>query len=208
MRACNFRNTIPERDEVFDEFQPRVALRWNVTDDFTTFASWSRGFKSGGFNNLGSQDTVDFFFNQPAAIQAGLSISDQFEKETSDAFEIGFKSTIGGGRVSLEGAVFHTMVDDMQFFNFFVGPFGLLRVVSNIDETSITGVELATRIDLTDQIDIFGGVSWLHGEINKNRNRPYTEGNEIPYAPEYTLNLGAEFVEPNANHGCRFCHSW
>lgn len=201
--ACSFSNNIPERDEVFDEFQPRVALRWNVTDDFTTFASWSRGFKSGGFNNLGSAATVDFFFNQPG-INAGLSISDQFEKETSDAFEIGFKSSIADGRVTLEGAVYHTMVDDTQFFNFFVGPFGLLRVVSNIDEVSITGVELATRIDLTDQLDIFGGISWLHGEIDKNRNRPYTEGNEIPYAPEYTLNLGAEFVEPNAIMGADF----
>ena len=199
--ACNFLSSIPERDEVFDEFQPKVSLRWDASDDWTFFASWGRGFKSGGFNNLGSAATVDFFFNQPATIQAGLSISDQFEKETSDAFEVGFKSTIGGGRVSLEGAVFHTMVDDMQFFNFFVGPFGLLRVVSNIDEVSITGFELAGRIDLTDQIDIFGGISWLDGEIEKNRNRPYTEGNEIPYAPEYTLNLGAEFVEPAAIMG-------
>jgi iron complex outermembrane recepter protein len=202
--ACNFTNTIPERDEVFDEFQPRVALRWNISDDFTTFASWSRGFKSGGFNNLGSGATVDFFFNQPASIQAGLSISDKFEKETSDVFEIGFKQSIAGGRVSLEGAVFHTTVDDMQFFNFFVGPFGLLRVVSNIDEVTIKGVELGARIDLTDQIDIFGGISWLDGEIDKNRNRPYTEGNEVPYAPEYTLNLGAEFVEPNAIMGADF----
>ena len=199
--ACQFLSAIPDRDEVFDEFQPKVSLRWDASDDWTFFASWGRGFKSGGFNNLGSGATVDFFFNQPASIQAGLSISDQFEKETSDAFEVGFKSTIGGGRVSLEGAVFHTLVDDMQFFNFFVGPFGLLRVVSNIDEVTITGIELGTRIDLTDQIDIFGGISWLDGEIEKNRNRPYTEGNEIPYAPEYTLNLGAEFVEPNAIMG-------
>lgn len=198
--SCPISNSIAGRDEVFDEFQPKISLRWDVTDDFTAFASWGRGFKSGGFNNLGSQSTIDLFFNN-AQVNAGLSISDQFEKETSDAFEIGFKSTLGGGRVSLEGAVFHTMVDDMQFFNFFVGPFGLLRVVSNIDEVSITGFELAGRIDLTDQIDIFGGISWLDGEIDKNRNRPYTEGNEIPYAPEYTLNLGAEFVEPNAIMG-------
>ena len=198
--ACPTSNSVPGRDEVFDEFQPKVSLRWDASDTWTFFASWGRGFKSGGFNNLGSEATIDLFFNN-SQVNAGLSIPDQFEKETSDAFEVGFKSTIAGGRVSLEGAVFHTLVDDMQFFNFFVGPFGLLRVVSNIDEVTITGFELAGRIDLTDQIDIFGGISWLDGEIDKNRNRPYTEGNEIPYAPEYTLNLGAEFVEPNAIMG-------
>ena len=34
----------------------------------------------------------------------------------------------------MNGAVYKTDVTDMQFFEFLVGSFGLLRVVSNIDE--------------------------------------------------------------------------
>jgi iron complex outermembrane receptor protein len=201
--TCATSNAIPNRDDVWDEIQPKISLRWDVTDDHTLFASWGRGFKSGGFNNQGSAATVDLFFNNPA-VNAGLSISDDFDKETSDAFEVGFKSTIGGGRVHLEGAVYHTMIDDMQIFNFFVGPFGLLRVVSSIDEVSITGGELGATIDVNDQVTLYGGVNYLSGSIDKNRNRPQTKGNEVPYAPEYTLNFGGEFVEPGVFMGSDF----
>ncbi len=196
--TCTINNAIPDRSEVWDEIQPKVSLRWDVVEQVSLFASWGRGFKSGGFNNLGSQATIDLFFDNPG-VNAGLSIADEFDKETSDAFELGFKSTLAGGRAKVEGAVFHTLIDDMQFFNFFVGPFGLLRVVSNIDEASITGGELALAISVTDQISVFSGVSYLDGTIDKNRNRPQTEGNEIPYAPEFTFNIGAgirRFIHP------------
>ncbi len=193
--GCVTTNAIPDRSKVWDEIQPKVALRWDVNDDFTTFATWGRGFKSGGFNNQGSAATVDIFFN---SFGAGLSISDEFEKETSDAFEVGFKTTFGGGRVHVAGAAFYTMVDDMQIFNFFVGPFGLLRVVSNLDEVSITGGELNASFNVNEQVTFFGGVSFINSVIDKNRNRPQTEGNDVPYAPDYTLNFGGEFIEPNA----------
>ena len=195
--TCATSNTIPDRDDVWDEIQPKISLRWDANDDLTLFASWGRGFKSGGFNNQGSAATVNVFFNAPA-VGAGLSISDDFEKETSDAFEVGFKYNIADGRVQLEGALYHTMIDDMQIFNFFVGPFGLLRVVSNIDEVSITGGELGASFQVTDQVRMFGAISALNGIIDKNSNRPQTEGNEVPYAPAYTLNFGGEFVEPSA----------
>ena len=45
-------------------------------------------------------------------------------------------------RLRVNGAGYYTDVSDMQFFEFFVGTFGLLRVVSNIDRVDISGVEL------------------------------------------------------------------
>jgi iron complex outermembrane receptor protein len=98
--------------------------------------------------------------------------------------------------VSLNGAVFHTKVDDMQFFNFFAGPFGLLRAVTNIDEVTITGFEIDTRWQVNDIFAVFAGYAFLDGEIDKYSGRPYTKGNEVPYAPEYTGNLGAEAKFP------------
>lgn len=193
-------NTIPDRTDVWDEIQPKVDLSWDATDDLTLFASWGRGFKSGGFNNLGSSATVNLFFNNPA-VNAGLSISDSFEKETSDAFEVGFKAALIDGRLRVEGAVFHTMIEDMQFFNFFVGPFGLLRVVSNIDEVSITGGEFAADLAVTENLNTYFGFGLVNGVIDKNNNRPYTEGNEVPYAPEYTLNFGTQYVLPAFHMG-------
>lgn len=203
--TCTVSNSIPDRDAVFEEVQPKISLSWDVNDNITLFGNWGVGFKSGGFNNQGSAATVELFFNTPlldpvavggAAAGAGLSISDSFEKETSSAFEIGFKSRFLDGRLKMEGAIFHTSVDNMQIFNFFVGPFGLLRVVSNIDEVTINGGEFGLSVQMTDALNVYGGFGITSGRIDKNRVRPQTVGNDIPYAPDYTINLGTEYIKP------------
>ncbi|MCK5668459.1 MAG: TonB-dependent receptor, partial [Gammaproteobacteria bacterium] len=127
-------------------------------------------------------------------------ITDKFEEETSDAFEVGIRSTVLDGRLRLEAAYYHTDVDDMQFFEFFVGGFGLLRVVNTIDEVSITGGELALSVDVNDYLTLFGSMSVVNGRIDVNRSRPITVGNEVPYAPERTANLGLDFNIPIKNN--------
>jgi iron complex outermembrane receptor protein len=208
--TCTTLNDIPDRKKSFDELQPKISLRWNANDVWTFFGSWGVGFKSGGFNNQGSQATVDLFFNNPALGAAvglggaGLSISDQFEKETSSAFEVGFKSTYLDGRLNMEGALYYTEVDDMQIFNFFVGPFGLLRVVSNIDKVEISGGEYAMNVQLTDAWNVYGGIAITNARIKENSNRPQTEGNRVPYAPEFTANFGTEYIKPTMWDGVEF----
>ncbi len=182
--------TIPDRDEVFEEIEPKISVRWDMLENMSWFASWGVGFKSGGFNNLGASQTVQLFVNP------NLQVNDTFDKETSSNFEVGFKSRLNGGRVSIEGAFFHTQVDDMQFFEFFVGPHGLLRVVTNIDEATIFGAEIGTNAIVTDAITVYANGSLIESEIDKNTNRPISEGNEVPYAPQFTINLGAQMVQP------------
>ena len=119
-----------------------------------------------------------------------------FREETSSSFEVGFKSRLWDNRIDLSGAIFQTDVDDMQFFEFFVGPFGLLRVVENIDEVSITGAELAIDAQVTENFNFTAGISVLDTEIDANAIRPFTVGNEAPNAPDLTYNLAATLVEP------------
>jgi iron complex outermembrane recepter protein len=197
---------IPDREDSWDQLQPKLSLSWDATDGLTLFTSWGIGFKSGGFNNAGSAATVNTFINTPilggpaGAAFTPVSISDTFEKEVSNSVEVGFKSVFADGRVNFEGAVYHTEVDDMQFFEFFVGGFGLLRVVNTIDEVSINGGELALSVGVNDYLTLFGSMSVVNGRIDANRSRPATVGNEVPYAPERTANLGADFNLPIRNN--------
>jgi iron complex outermembrane receptor protein len=68
--------------------------------------------------------------------------------------------------------------------------------VTNIDEVTIQGVEADFRWKANDMFSVFGGFAYIDGEIDKYTGRPYTEGGEVPYAPEYTGNLGAELTVP------------
>jgi len=217
--------SIPSQSATFDELQPKVSLTWDVADSTTIFGSWGVGFKSGGFNNSGSGATIDTFFNCALGIGSFFGqpfggvpacgdysgfggpiidnsqfsevlISDKFEKETSSSFELGIRSTVLDGRLRLEAAAYHTEVDDMQFFEFFVGSFGLLRVVSNIDEVTIDGFEASIDWQANDWLSLYAGGNWTDSEIDKISARPDTVGNESPYTAEYTGNVGGRVVFP------------
>lgn len=199
--------TIPDQDETFKQLQPKLSATWDVNDTTTLFASYGVGFKAGGFNNSGSAATVNIFNNALITTVSGTDfaaqvgsdlpiIEDDYDKETSQAFEAGFKSSLMDGRVRVSGAAYYTDVEDMQFFEFFVGSFGLLRVVSNIDEVELTGFELGVDASPTDFLNLYAGYNYIDSEIKANSSRPDTVGNESPYTPEYTVNFGGDITWP------------
>jgi iron complex outermembrane receptor protein len=181
---------IRAQSAVFEQLQPKVSLRYGLSDDVNIYANWGVGFKSGGFNNQGSAAIVDQNFVQ--FIGADVQINDRYEKETSSAFEAGVKGNLLDGRVTFDLAGYYTKVDDMQFFEFFVGSFGLLRVVSNIDKVDIWGGELNVTGTILDGWTVFGSVNLTDSEIKKNSSRPSTVGNKSPYTSDYTINLGTQ----------------
>ncbi|MDH3338013.1 MAG: TonB-dependent receptor [Gammaproteobacteria bacterium] len=196
---------IPSRSRTFDQLQPKVSWRWAATDQINVYASWGIGFRSGGFNSIGSEDLLNFWFNSGfggpgEVVQAGLTIRDEYDKEVSSSFELGLKTQLMDNRLRLNAAVFNTEVEDNQFFEFFAGPFGLLRVVTTIDETTIQGFEADFNFLATENFSVFGGIGLLDSEIDKNLNRPLSEGNDVPQAPEETFNLGAQLDFPMGNN--------
>jgi len=188
---------IPDQKETFKELQPKLSLRYGLTDDLNIYANWGIGFKSGGFNNQGAAAIVDQNFNQ--FLGTNVLINDVYRKETSSAFEAGIKGSAANGAITFDLAGYYTKVDDMQFFEFFVGAFGLLRVVSNIDKVDIYGVEFNANAEIVEGWDIFGSVNLTESEIKDNASRPYTVGNKSPHTADYTINLGTQMVAPIAN---------
>jgi iron complex outermembrane receptor protein len=189
---------IPDKAKNFDQWQPKASVTADITKGLMTYASVGVGFKSGGFNNAGSAATVNEFINEPFVEPSGLpvvGISDEFRQETSTSYELGFKSQIGD-KLRWEGALYAVRVDNMQFFEFFVGQFGLLRVVSNIDDVKIQGAELSGVWSVTDWLDLYGGGNIIDTEITQNSSRPDTIGNKSPYTPDYTYNGGASIDFP------------
>jgi len=192
---------IPDRSRTFDQLQPKLTFRWSATENVNLYASYGVGFRSGGFNSLGSADLLNLWFNTGfggagEAVDAQLVISDEYDKEVSEALEIGLKSEWLDSRLRVNAAIFNTDVEDNQFFEFFAGPFGILRVVTTIDELNIQGFEADFSYLATDQFSVFGGIGLLDSEIEKNVNRPLSVGNLVPQAPQQTYNFGTQFDVP------------
>lgn len=196
---------IPSRSATYSHFQPKVTWSWNAADDINVYASWGVGFRSGGFNSVGSAALLDLWYGDTCpsflpscgdpgvAVDANLGVSDEYKKEVSTSFELGSKMEFMDNRLRVNASVFQTDVEDNQFFEFFAGPFGLMRVVTTIDDLEIRGFEMDFNAVVTENFSVFGGLGVLDSEIIRNDHRPLSEGNDAPQAPDRTYNLGAQF---------------
>lgn len=190
-------DSIPSREETFDQVQPKLSIKYSASEDLTYYASYGVGFRSGGFNSQGTTATLQTFFGTLALADGTLNLNglkDSFDKEISKAFELGFKSRLLDNALAINGAVYMTDTEDMQDFSFFAGPFGSLRVVTNIDEAEIRGAEIDFKWRASEELTVFGGYGITDTEITAYSTRPYTVGNNLPYIPEETGNLGVQYI--------------
>ncbi len=183
---------IPDQQRTFRQFEPKVSIRYEVLPQTNLYANYGVGFKSGGFNNQGAAAVVDQNFVQ--FIGANVKINDQYRKEKSDAFEAGVKGKVGPVTYNLAG--YYTQVHDMQFFEFFVGSFGLLRVVSNIDRVDLAGAEASADVTILKGWTVDAAANYTDSTIKRNGSRPDTVGNESPYTARYTVNVGTQVQRP------------
>lgn len=123
-------------------------------------------------------------------------VNDSFKKEVSKAAEIGIKAELLNRTLFVTGALYQTKVDNLQIFNFFAGPFGLLRVVTNIDESTLKGVEGDVRWVANPYVTVFAGIGTVQSRIDRYSGRSYTVGNAVPYAPKYTGDAGINLSVP------------
>ncbi|MGF1550700.1 MAG: TonB-dependent receptor [Sphingomonadaceae bacterium] len=132
----NALNLSDERDE--SELTGTAVLSYKPTEEWLLYASYSRGYKAGGFNLDRSALTGNVFSpadpvgaNNLSIILGPTLLADpanlQFEEETVDAFEIGAK--YGGSIFTLAASAFY-----QEFSNFQLNTFnGTVFLVQNIN---------------------------------------------------------------------------
>ncbi|MGC6328274.1 TonB-dependent receptor [Rhizorhabdus sp. FW153] len=111
-----------------NKLNPMVNLSYQVTSDAMLYATYSQGFKSGGY-------TQRIFPPEPSL--------PSFRPETVDSYEAGFKLMALENRLRLNGALFYTDYKDMQLLvadATRVGPF-----ITNAGKARIQGFELETN---------------------------------------------------------------
>ncbi|MEE4280037.1 MAG: TonB-dependent receptor [Halieaceae bacterium] len=171
-----------QRDESWDAWQPKFTLRYQPSDDVTLYADVSRGFRSGGFNQTGVGEAA----NQPG-------VSDLFDEQISDTFELGAKGNFWDGRASASLALFYTQFDGAYFF--FFDPGTSTQNLGNITETDYMGLEFEASAAFTDNFSAYVGFGYTDSEI-QSADDPSWVGNQAPLVSEYNLNLGTVYRQP------------
>jgi iron complex outermembrane recepter protein len=116
------------------EFIYTAQASWKPTADTLVYGGFTHGFKSGGFN-------LD-------ATAAAGGASPQFNSEEIDAFELGLKSTILGGKARANIALFYSKLNDFQVLEFT----GTQFQTFNVDDVSSKGIEFELAARWSDYI--------------------------------------------------------
>lgn len=162
------------RIATFDAVQPKVTLSYHLDDEKLVYASYGRGFRSGGFN----APTIPIF-----------------RDETLDNLEAGFKSQWWDDRVVVNGAFYYSFVDDFQFF-FVDAAAGAAQVIANIDEVEISGIELEVQARVAEGLQVAAAIGTTDTEIKANTPFPTSVGNKTPRTTEWTFNLSVQYRRP------------
>ena len=133
----------------WDETTPKVGLRYQPNDDVMYYATYSEGFKSGGF------------FGR----QANFNIDPSYEPEFVKNYEFGWKSTLMDGRMIFNGAVFRSEYDDKQESILIpVDLTNVATVVRNASSLEMDGIELELMYQVTEAWDLMMTYGYLKSE--------------------------------------------
>jgi iron complex outermembrane recepter protein len=173
------------REAEFSQTQPKLAARYSFNDSISMYASWGRGFKTGGFNPFGTGALLRSF--NPAS-----SVGDVFPKEVADTWEIGFKSTWLDRRLSFNVSYFDTKSDNAQLLEFF--PQATLQAISTADEVKMSGFEVELNARPVEGLDLVASYGYLDSEVSKFASNPSFVGNRRPSTSPYTAMLAAQYA--------------
>jgi len=168
----------------WESFSPKVGLEWRPADNIMAYASYSEGFKSGGF---GSSNNA-------------LLPTPQYEPEELAAYELGLKTDWFDRRLTANFAIFQSQYDQIQLTVQSVDPVtnANVRTTRNAGTSEIKGFEaefIARPVDdLTLNLNI-GHVDAVFDTLTAAAiTTGFKLGDRLPQVPDWSVTWGGQFV--------------
>ncbi len=173
-------------EKSWDAFTPRASLSYKMRPDLMAYASFSRGFRSGGFNG------------RPTSLEEVGS----YDPEHLTAYEAGIKA--GFGRIATVNlSVFRNEYRDQQILVSTVSPSSGLLVVrnENAGRSRIQGIELEGNFHVSRQFTLSGALGLLDARyldyVSVINGVPTDVSHRQPkQAPDITANMSAVYQTP------------
>jgi len=188
--AANFDKTVN-----FQNFSPKASLDYQFTPDIMGYLSFSRGFKSGGYNIRA---------NTTAVPRSG----EPFQDEQVDSYEIGSKMSFLDQRMFLNLAYFYNQYEDIQLsvFTSYTLPNGsqsFFGDFTNAGKGTVQGVEVEYQFLPTEHWLISGNLAWLDAQYDEfiTSGVNVADSQYFTNAPEFSGALNAEWRTALDNGG-------
>lgn len=174
-----------------NKLMPSVSVQYDVTPDVMTYASYTKGFKAGGY--------------------AMSQMGDIFGPETVNAYEVGLKGSLLNRRLSFSLAAFLSDYSGLQEATYVVLPSGATQnIVGNVAAARSQGIELGLTARLSPALSLNADLSYLDAYYRHYPNAPCTilqslaaspctqdmSGARRAYSPKYSGTVGASLTVP------------
>jgi iron complex outermembrane receptor protein len=168
----------------FSETSVRGALTYRVTDEVSTYVS---------------------MVESVAPPEEGVT------PERGEQYEVGVKYAPFGMNALFSASVYELNKDDVTIA--VVQDNGTIEN-ENIGESQVRGLDLEAKAELTDNLSLTGGYSYMESEVQRGTLQDGTslEGNEFTEAPKHTALLWTHYTLPNQDMsvglGARYTDSY
>lgn len=186
-------NGLYSNEVTFENISPRVTFTWQPTDNFTAYATYSEGFRSGADQN-------------PNTLVAAPGLP-PVEPDTLTNYEIGAKGNLGRGRISYDTALFYIDWQDIQ--TSFAVPYGdgtqAISAPANADSASGLGFEVSLAAQLTDRLRL--GTTFAYNDVTFDTDVVtlgvvrFVKGSRVAGSAEYTAGAFADYSVPIGSSG-------
>ncbi|MBV1904577.1 MAG: TonB-dependent receptor [Pseudomonadales bacterium] len=141
-------------DDDWNSVTPRISMQYYFTDATHAYASFTKGFRSGGYNLRNTSPS-----QRPGP----------WDEESQDSYEVGLKSEILDGRVRFGAALFLNEIQDMirEVITEDPDTGGSLQVIQNTADADVWGVEFDVQWLATDNLLIYLNVGHLDDEYQE-----------------------------------------
>lgn len=154
-------------DRSEDNIDGSINVQYSISDSATTYMSWARGSKSGGFTT-----------------EVALPENAEYDTEEADTTELGIKSVLAGGTAMLNASLFYTEIQNFQIISFT----GTAFVTDSVPAES-QGIEFEGRWAATDRLSLGASATYADAMQTDTDTR-------LPYSPESAVALNAMYVYP------------
>ncbi|MBK7903801.1 MAG: TonB-dependent receptor [Proteobacteria bacterium] len=175
------------REDSWDSTTYLASVDYSWNDWIMTYASYSTGFKAGGF-----QEGVN-----------PVVVSTYYDPETVEQVEVGLKSDLFDGRVRFNVSAYRSRYEDLQVNNFRILPTGPVQLIQNAAGALVYGFDVEAKVQIGEHfiltaLDSYIPTAKIEG-FSSIGGFPSIEGFRIPRTPENSYTLALDYgTELNA----------
>lgn len=159
-------------------------ISYDVNDDVLLYAQVVEGFRLGGANQ-----------------SVFVEVPPQFNSDSVTNWEMGAKTTLMGGAMTLNAALFRMAWSDVQVNG--STPDGAFAFIGNAGNAKVDGIEVEMEAQPVEGLYLSGGLTVLDARLSTDQideagdfRSAGLQGDRIPRVPEFTFSATAQYFFP------------